>query len=63
MLEELLNKYCPDGVEYKTLSELGEFSNIWVDKKKVDGEKEIILLNFMDIMKNMYIDKSIPKRL
>lgn len=61
VLEDLIKKYCPDGVEYKTLSELGEFSNIGVDKKKVDGEKEIVLLNFMDIMKNMYIDKSIPK--
>ena len=61
VLEDLIKKYCPDGVEYKTLSELGEFSNIGVDKKKVDGEKEIVLLNFMDIMKNIYIDKSIPK--
>ncbi|MBW5400352.1 restriction endonuclease subunit S [Brachyspira pilosicoli] len=60
-LKELLKKHCPDGVEYKTLSEIGEFSNIGVDKKKVDGEKEILLLNFMDVMKNMYIDKSIPK--
>ena len=60
-LKELLNKHCPDGVEYKTLSEIGEFSNIGVDKKKVEGEKEIILLNFMDVMKNIYIDKSIPK--
>ena len=55
VLEDLIKKYCPDGVEYKTLSELGEFSNIGVDKKKVDGEKEIVLLNFMDIMKNIYI--------
>ncbi|MEI0843122.1 restriction endonuclease subunit S [Brachyspira pilosicoli] len=61
VFEELLKKYCPDGVEYKTLSEIGEFSNIGVDKKKVDGEKEILLLNFIDVMKNMYIDKSIPK--
>ncbi|MEI0581240.1 restriction endonuclease subunit S [Brachyspira pilosicoli] len=60
-LEELLKKHCPDGVEYKTLSEIGEFSNIGVDKKKVEGEKEILLLNFMDVMKNIYIDKSIPK--
>ena len=61
VFEELLKKHCPDGVEYKTLSEIGEFSNIGVDKKKVDGEKEILLLNFIDVMKNMYIDKSIPK--
>ncbi|WP_157143498.1 restriction endonuclease subunit S [Brachyspira pilosicoli] len=61
VFEELLKKHCPDGVAYKTLSEIGEFSNIGVDKKKVDGEKEILLLNFIDVMKNMYIDKSIPK--
>lgn len=61
VFEEFLKKHCPDGVEYKTLSEIGEFSNIGVDKKKVDGEKEILLLNFIDVMKNMYIDKSIPK--
>lgn len=60
-IEKLLQKFCPDGVEFKALGELGEFANIGVDKKIIAGQKEITLLNFVDIMRNKYIDKSIPQ--
>ena len=60
-IEELLKTHCPNGVEYKPLGELGEFANIGVDKKVIDGQKEVILLNFVDVVKNKYIDKNIPK--
>ena len=59
-IESLIAKYCPNGVEFKALGELGEFANIGVDKKIVEGQKEIILLNFMDIVRNKYINKTIP---
>ena len=32
-LQELINKLCPNGVEFKPLGELGTFENIGVDKK------------------------------
>lgn len=53
-IEKLLQKFCPDGVEFKALGELGEFANIGVDKKIIAGQKEITLLNFVDIMRNKY---------
>ncbi|EOC3263654.1 restriction endonuclease subunit S [Campylobacter upsaliensis] len=59
-LESLLQQHCPNGVEFKELGELGEFSNTGVDKKKNEKEKEVILLNFVDVMKNHYIDEKIP---
>ncbi|EPO0094035.1 restriction endonuclease subunit S [Campylobacter upsaliensis] len=59
-LESLLKQHCPNGVEFKELGELGEFSNTGVDKKKNEKEKEVILLNFIDVMKNHYIDEKIP---
>ncbi|EAL8124730.1 restriction endonuclease subunit S [Campylobacter upsaliensis] len=59
-LESLLQQHCPNGVEFKELGELGEFSNTGVDKKKNEKEKEVILLNFIDVMKNHYIDEKIP---
>lgn len=59
-LESLLKQHCPNGVEFKELGELGEFSNTGVDKKKNEKEKEVILLNFVDVMKNHYIDEKIP---
>lgn len=60
-IEKLLQQLCPDGVEFKALGEVGEFANIGVDKKIIAGQKEITLLNFVDIMRNKYIDKSIPQ--
>ena len=59
-LESLLQQHCPNGVEFRELGKLGEFSNTGVDKKKNEKEKEVILLNFVDVMKNHYIDEKIP---
>ena len=59
-IETLLHQHAPNGVEFKPLGELGEFANTGVDKKKIEGEKEVILLNFVDIMRNHYIDEKIP---
>ena len=35
-LEELIQKYCPDGVEWKSLSELGVFYSGLTGKSKED---------------------------
>ena len=60
-LQELINKLCPNGVEFKPLGELGTFENIGVDKKSNPNEKEVTLLNYVDVYKYQYIDNSIPK--
>lgn len=60
-IEKLLKELCPKGVEFKELGELGELSNTGVDKKIIENQKEIRLVNFVDVMKNKYIDNSIPK--
>ena len=43
-----------------TLGSLGKFENIGVDKKIVEGEQTVTLLNFVDIFNHKYIDSSIP---
>ncbi|MFB8619644.1 restriction endonuclease subunit S [Enterococcus faecalis] len=47
-------------VEWKTLDEIGLISSAGVDKKKIEGEKSIKLLNYMDVYRNMYLIKDIP---
>lgn len=56
-LEELLQGV---DVEWKSLSEIGEISGAGVDKKIIESEKSIKLLNYMDIYRNKYITKDIP---
>lgn len=44
-LQELIQELCPDGVEYKTLGELGEFYGGLTGKSKndfVDGNAKFI---------------------
>ena len=58
-LEELLQTLCPDGVEYVTLGDISIIDSSGVDKKIVDGERTIFLLNYMDVYRNSFIDKSV----
>ena len=58
-IEKMIAELCPKGVEFVNLGKLGEFENIGVDKKIVDGQKSVMLLNFMDIMRNKHITKEI----
>ena len=58
-IDELIAKYCPNGVEFKKLGELGTFENIGVDKKIIEGQKKVMLLNFMDVMRNKHITKKV----
>lgn len=43
-----------------TLGSLGKFENIGVDKKIVEGEQSVTLLNFVDVFNHKHIDSSIP---
>lgn len=48
-------------MEWKKLGELGSFENIGTDKKIVEGEKLVTLLNYVDVYHHKYIDSSIPQ--
>lgn len=60
-IHELIQKLCPNGVEYKKLGDLGIFENIGVDKKIIEGQPLVKLLNYVDVYKNIYIDNDIPQ--
>ena len=60
-LEELIQQHCPNGVEYKKLGDLGTFENIGVDKKTIEGQPLVSLLNYVDVYKNIHIDNNVPK--
>ena len=59
-IEQMIQDMCPNGVEFKTLGELGVFENTGVDKKSREDEQEVTLLNFMDVCRHKYIDASVP---
>ncbi|WP_067141037.1 restriction endonuclease subunit S [Oceanivirga salmonicida] len=48
-------------VEYKKLGEISEITNNGIDKKNNVNDDEIILLNYVDVYNNKYLDNSIPK--
>ncbi len=48
-------------VEWKELGSLGKFENIGTDKKIIEGEKLVTLLNYVDVYHHKYIDASIPQ--
>jgi len=60
-IEQLIEELCPQGVEFKELSEIALVSGAGVDKKIVNGEKPIKLLNYMDVYRNPYINIRIPE--
>ena len=56
-VDELLRKWCPDGVEFKRLGDIATLSNTGVDKKIIPGETEVALLNYMDICRENKISQ------
>mgnify|MGYP000850252404 CR=1 FL=1 len=57
LLRNLFNRLCPNGVEEFTLKEIGEIQGVGVDKKIIPGEKEVLLLNYMDVYNNRCLSK------
>jgi len=47
-------------VNWKTLGDVVAIANTGVDKKSNTNEKEVRLLNFVDVFKNQYISKETP---
>ncbi len=60
-IQELIKEFYSNDIEWKKLSEISFISNTGIDKKINKNEKEVIILNYMDVYKNKYINKSIPK--
>ena len=60
-LQDLIDRLCPNGVPFKPLGTLGVFENIGVDKKTVQGQPLVKLLNYVDVYKNKYIDRNVPQ--
>lgn len=58
---EIIFKDFESNIKWKKLNELFYIDNVGVDKKKRPNESEVILLNFMDVYNNTYIEKDIPK--
>ena len=48
-------------VEWKELGLLGTFENIGTDKKIIEGEKLVTLLNYVDVYHHKHIDSTIPQ--
>lgn len=59
-IEEMIKEMCPDGVRRVRLGEIGSFENIGTDKKIIEGEQFVTLLNYVDVYHNKKIDATIP---
>ena len=49
-------------VEWKTLGEVAELSNIGVDKKSNANEKSVRLLNFVDVVDAFFLGRRVNKK-
>lgn len=58
-IDQLLKKYCPNGVEWMKLGDIAELANTGIDKKIKENEDKVKLLNYMDVYKNHKITNSI----
>lgn len=56
-IDELLKN---EKVEWKKLGDIAIISGAGVDKKIKDDEKPVVLLNYMDVYRNLYLNKSVP---
>ena len=56
-IDELLKN---EKVEWKKLGDIAIISGAGVDKKIKDDEKHVVLLNYMDVYRNLYLKKSVP---
>ena len=62
-LDNLIKELCPDGVEYKTLGELGEFYGGLTGKSKndfVDGNAKFI--TYMNVYKNLKLNLDVSEK-
>ena len=60
-MSKILEMIKNEKVEWKKLGEIAVISGAGVNKKVKEDEKSIILLNYMDVYKNLYINSDIPQ--
>jgi type I restriction enzyme S subunit len=58
-VEELISNLCPNGVRYVALAEIVEFANRGVDKVDSPNEREVVLLNYMDVYRNRELSEEV----
>jgi type I restriction enzyme S subunit len=62
-LEQLINELCPDGVEYKTLGEIGEFYSGLTGKSKEDfKDGNALYITYMNVFTNLDVNTDIPDK-
>lgn len=59
-IEKLIQQYCPEGVEYKKLKEIGHFYGGLTGKNKADfGEGNSRYISYMDVFSNIHLNNEI----
>ena len=48
-LQELINEYCPDGVEYKRLGEIAVYSNNRISISEINSSNYVGVENLLQI--------------
>lgn len=62
-LDELIRTLCPDGVEYKTLGELGSFYGGLTGKSKEDfNDGNAKFISYKNVFSNLALDTNLPDR-
>ncbi|MDD5787166.1 MAG: restriction endonuclease subunit S, partial [Campylobacter lanienae] len=62
-LEELINKLCPNGVEFKTLGELGKFYGGLTGKSKEDFNKgNAKFITYKNVYENLSLKIDVEDR-
>jgi len=59
-LDELITEFCPEGVEYKALGELGEFYGGLSGKSKEDfSEGNAKFITYMNVFSNLSLNTDV----
>ena len=57
-IQNLISELCPNGVEFPELGAVCEIGKVGADKKSIEGQQRVLLLNYMDVVNNRRISKS-----
>ena len=62
-LEQLIAEHCPDGVQFKTLGELGSFYGGLSGKSKADfTDGNAKFITYMNVFTNMALKIDVPEK-
>lgn len=60
-LQELINEYCPDGVEYKRLGEIAVYSNNRISISEINSSNYVGVENLLQNKAGKIDSTSLPK--